>query len=273
MPKAELHCAFRGTLEPELSWRFRNRNGIKLPHYTNPRAVKAATSSRLTRSSRLLRGMSVLVNRSMILRLTWAIFAKARRRRGLCRMFFDPQAIPARGVAFGHIIAASAGPSSTPRSGRHPLRSILAQRTGGGVRDENAGPVACPDKDWISASASISDERATRPRSRQGTFARARDEGIPSPMQLRTSTAGFGRPHLAVVREIGAGRIDHGVQLAGGREALTGDQSARGLGLTVCRSHAYVTDGTKAAAIRTMIDKGKRVTVKFRTTRLFSLPT
>ena len=56
-------------------------------------------------------------------------------------------------------------------------------------------------------------------------------------------------------------RIDHGVN-AVDDDALLAEIERRGLGLTVCPiSNGYVTDGLKAAEIKTMLDAGVRVTV------------
>ena len=61
--------------------------------------------------------------------------------------------------------------------------------------------------------------------------------------------------------EIGVERIDHGVN-AVEDDAVLAEIKRRGLGLTVCPiSNGYVTDGLKAAEIKTMLDAGVRVTV------------
>ena len=63
------------------------------------------------------------------------------------------------------------------------------------------------------------------------------------------------------LREIDVARIDHGVNSIEDAK-LCAEIRRRGLALTVCPiSNSYVTDGTKAAAIKTMLDRGMRVTV------------
>jgi adenosine deaminase len=63
------------------------------------------------------------------------------------------------------------------------------------------------------------------------------------------------------VRDIGVNRIDHGVNSLED-DKLCAEIKRRALALTVCPiSNAYVTDGSKAAAIKAMLDMGMRVTV------------
>ncbi|MBT8216222.1 MAG: adenosine deaminase, partial [Acidimicrobiia bacterium] len=61
--------------------------------------------------------------------------------------------------------------------------------------------------------------------------------------------------------EIGVDRIDHGVN-AGEDDELVAELVRRDMALTVCPiSNRYVTDGTKAAQIKDLLDRGVRVTV------------
>jgi adenosine deaminase len=61
--------------------------------------------------------------------------------------------------------------------------------------------------------------------------------------------------------DIDVARIDHGVNAIEDAK-LCAEIKRRGLAFTVCPiSNSYVTDGTKAAAIKSMLDKGLRVTV------------
>ena len=63
------------------------------------------------------------------------------------------------------------------------------------------------------------------------------------------------------LNDIEVERIDHGVNSLEDDE-LVAEIVARGLGLTVCPiSNSYVTDGTKAAQIKSMLDEGMLVTV------------
>jgi adenosine deaminase len=63
------------------------------------------------------------------------------------------------------------------------------------------------------------------------------------------------------LNDIDVARIDHGVNSLEDA-TLCAEIKRRGLALTVCPiSNSYVTDGTKAAAIKTMLAKGMRVTV------------
>ena len=63
------------------------------------------------------------------------------------------------------------------------------------------------------------------------------------------------------IRDIGVDRIDHGVNSLED-EMLCAEIKRRSLALTVCPiSNAYVTDGSKATAVKAMLDRGMRVTV------------
>jgi adenosine deaminase len=63
------------------------------------------------------------------------------------------------------------------------------------------------------------------------------------------------------IDDIGVERIDHGVNCLEDTSLVT-EIKRRNLGLTVCPiSNDYVSDGTKAAAIKTMLDEGMLVTI------------
>src|SRR5438128_2574236 len=80
-------------------------------------------------------------------------------------------------------------------------------------------------------------------------FARAREEGYLLTMHCDVDQQDSVDHIWQCVRDIGVGRVDHGVN-ALEDEKLCQEIKRRGLGLTVCPiSNAYVTDGTKAAAI------------------------
>ena len=118
-----------------------------------------------------------------------------------------------------------------------------------------------PYKEWIIGVGLDSDERDNPPSKFAKVFARARDEGYLLTMHCDVDQQDSVDHIWQCVRDIGVGRIDHGVNSLED-EKLCQEIKRRGLGLTVCPiSNAYVTDGTKAAAIRTMLDKGMRVTV------------
>ena len=65
-----------------------------------------------------------------------------------------------------------------------------------------------------------------------------------------------------VLDEIGVDRIDHGVNVLEATQLMRRGQAPRQLALTVCPvSNTFVTNGSKAKAIKPMLDLGIRATV------------
>lgn len=118
-----------------------------------------------------------------------------------------------------------------------------------------------PYRDSIVGVGLDSDEKDNPPVKFAEVFARARDAGYRLTMHCdvdQADSTGHIRQCLDV---IGVERIDHGVS-ALDDAALVAEIKRRGLGLTVCPiSNGYVTDGLKAAEIKTLLDEGVRVTV------------
>jgi adenosine deaminase len=265
MPKAELHVHIEGTLEPELKLALAQRNGIALP-YKDAAAVKAAYKFHDLTSFLVgyYEGMSVLVKEQDFFDLTYAYLTKAHSQNIVyTEIFFDPQAHTARGVAFDTVI-------------RGIRRAQMAAETALGVRSQL---ILCflrdwsaefamatlvqslPYKDWIIGVGLDSDERDNPPTKFKAVFRRAREEGYLLTMHCDVDQQDSVQHIWQCVDEIGVGRIDHGVNSLED-DRLCEEIKRRGLGLTVCPiSNAYVTDSTKAAAIKTMLEKGMRVTV------------
>ncbi|MFO1057720.1 MAG: adenosine deaminase [Dongiaceae bacterium] len=265
MPKAELHVHIEGTLEPELKLALAQRNGIALP-YKDAAAVKAAYKFNDLTSFLVgyYEGMSVLVREQDFFDLTYAYLTKAHSQNIVyAEIFFDPQAHTARGVAFDTVI-------------RGIRRAQMAAETALGIRSQL---ILCflrdwsaefamatlvqslPYKDWIIGVGLDSDERGNPPTKFKKVFQRAREEGYLLTMHCDVDQQDSVQHIWQCLDEIGVGRIDHGVNSLED-DRLCEEIKRRGLGLTVCPiSNAYVTDGTKAAAIRTMLEKGMRVTV------------
>ena len=116
-------------------------------------------------------------------------------------------------------------------------------------------------KDWIVGVGLDSDEKDNPPRKFKDVFARARREGFRLTMHCDVDQESSVEHIRQCLDEIGVERIDHGVN-AVDDDTLLAEIKSRGLGLTVCPiSNRYVTDGLKAAEIKTMLDAGVRVTV------------
>ena len=106
-----------------------------------------------------------------------------------------------------------------------------------------------------------SDERNNPPIKFRDVYADARAQGYRLTMHCDVDQENSVAHIWQCLNDIGVERIDHGVNCLED-EALVAEIQRRGLGLTVCPiSNAYVTDGTKAAAIKSMLERGMRVTL------------
>jgi adenosine deaminase len=265
MPKCELHVHIEGTLEPEMKFALARRNGIKLP-YKSERALKAAYDFDDLPSFLAVyyEGMSVLLKEQDFYDVTYAYLTKARAQNVVhAEMFFDPQAHTARGVAFDTVI-------------RGVRRAQMKAETALGIRSQL---ILCflrdwsaefamttllqslPYKEWIVGVGLDSDEKGNPPAKFARVFQRAREEGYLLTMHCDVDQQDSVNHIWQTLNEIGVDRIDHGVN-ALEDDKLCAEIGRRGLALTVCPiSNAYVTDGSKAGAIKAMLDRGLRVTV------------
>ena len=109
-----------------------------------------------------------------------------------------------------------------------------------------------PYRDWIVGVGLDSDERGNPPVKFKEVFARARREGFRLTMHCDVDQENSVAHIWQCLDEIGVERIDHGVNALEDAALDRARSSARGLGLTVCPiSNSYVTDGLKAAEIKT----------------------
>jgi adenosine deaminase len=265
MPKAELHVHIEGTLEPDMKMALARRNRVKLP-YKSARQLKAAYDFDDLPSFLAVyyEGMSVLLKEPDFYDVTYAYLVKARSQNVVyAEMFFDPQAHTARGVAFDTVIR-----------GIRRAQLDAEKRLGIGsqlimcfLRDWSAEFAmatlleSLPYKQWIVGVGLDSDEKNNPPVKFRNVFRRAREEGYLLTMHCDVDQQDSVGHIWQCLRDIDVGRIDHGVNALEDAK-LCAEIKRRGLALTVCPiSNSYVTDGTKAAAVKTMLDRGMRVTV------------
>jgi adenosine deaminase len=178
-------------------------------------------------------------------------------------MFFDPQAHTARGVSFDTVIRGIRR-AQLEAERRLGIRSQLILCF---LRDWSAEFAmatlleSLPYKQWIVGVGLDSDEKNNPPVKFKKVFARAREEGYLLTMHCDVDQQDSVAHIRQCLTEIDVARIDHGVNSLEDAE-LCGEIKRRGLALTVCPiSNSYVTDGTKAAAIKSMLGRGMRVTV------------
>ena len=265
MPKCELHVHIEGTLEPEMKLALAKRNGIELP-YKSERALKAAYDFDDLPSFLAVyyEGMSVLLKEQDFYDVTYAYLAKARSQNVVhAEMFFDPQAHTVRGVPFDIVIRGIRRAQMRAET----VLGIRSQLILCFLRDGSAEFAmatllqSLPYKEWIVGVGLDSDEKGNPPVKFARVFQRARAEGYLLTMHCDVDQQGSVGHIWQTLNDIGVDRIDHGVNALEDDE-LCAEIRRRGLALTVCPiSNAHVADGSKAGAIKAMLDRGMRVTV------------
>ena len=103
MPKAELHLHIEGSLEPEMTFRLAERNGVPL-RYATVEALRAAYAFNNLQEflDVYYTGMSVLLKEEDFYDLTWACLQRVHADNVVhVELFFDPQAHLERGVPLG----------------------------------------------------------------------------------------------------------------------------------------------------------------------------
>jgi adenosine deaminase len=265
MPKCELHVHIEGTLEPELKFALAERNRVKLP-YGSVKQLKAAYGFDDLPSFLAVyyEGMSVLLKEPDFYDVTYAYLAKAHSQNvAYAEMFFDPQAHTARGVGFDTVIRGIRR-AQLDAERRLGIRSQLILCF---LRDWSAEFAmatlleSLPYKQWIVGVGLDSDEKNNPPVKFKKVFERAREEGYLLTMHCDVDQEDSVGHIWQCLDDIDVARIDHGVNALEDAK-LCAEIKRRGLAFTVCPiSNSYVTDGTKAAAIKSMLDKGLRVTV------------
>lgn len=264
LPKAELHLHLEGTLEPELKFEAAERNGIDLP-YGSVEEIKAAYDfdSLTTFLVGYYEGMGVLIQEQDFYDLAYAYFTKAASQNVVyAETFFDPQGHTSRGVEFGTIIEGLHRAQQDAASNLG-LRSQLIMCF---LRDMSAESAmetleqSLPYKDWIPGVGLDSDERDNPPEKFDEVFKRAKQEGYLVTAHCDVDQENSVQNIWRALDYVDT-RIDHGVNSLED-DALVAEILSRGLGLTVCPiSNGFVTDSMKTAEIRTMLDKGMRVTL------------
>ena len=265
IPKAELHLHVEGTLEPELKFALAGRNSLDLP-YAGVEEMRAAYDFDDLPSflAQYYEGMSVLLVEEDFYDLAMAYFTKAASQNLVyVEMFFDPQAHTTRGIEFGTVITGLRRAQADAQQ-RLGIRSHLIMCFLRDMSAESAAETldqAGQYRDWILGVGLDSDERNNPPIKFRDVYAAARDQGYRLTMHCDVDQENSVAHIWQCLNDIGVERIDHGVNCLED-EALVAEIQRRGLGLTVCPiSNAYVTDGTKAAAIKSMLERGMRVTL------------
>ncbi|WGW11247.1 adenosine deaminase [Saxibacter everestensis] len=265
LPKCELHLHIEGTLEPELKFVLAKRNGLQLPYDTVEDIRAAYQFSDLT--SFLVGyydGMEVLRTEQDFYDLAWAYLEKATSQGVLyAEIFFDPQAHTSRGVPFDIVIR---GIRRAQLDGERQL-GIQTGLIMCFLRDFQAEYAmatlleSLPYRKWIIGVGLDSDERGNPPSKFARVFSRARQEGYLLTMHCDVDQENSVEHIRQCIEDIGVDRIDHGTNVVSSPE-LIDELKRRGIGLTCCPiSNSWVSDGTKSAVIKSLLDQGVKVTV------------
>lgn len=265
IPKAELHVHLEGTLEPELKLMIAERNDLQLP-YASVEEMKAAYHFDDLASFLVgyYEGMSILLTEADFYDLASAYFSRVAAQHVVyVEMFFDPQAHTSRGVDFGTVIK-GLHRAQTDAEATYGIRSQLIMCF---IREMSVTSafetldLADPYKDWIVGVGLDSNEKGNPPEKFRAVFDDARSRGYKLTMHCDVDQENSLAHLWQCLDLIGVDRIDHGVNCLED-DRLVEEIRRRRLGLTVCPiSNDYVTDGTKATAIKTMLDKELLVTV------------
>ena len=265
IPKAELHVHVEGTLEPELKFQLAERNGLQLP-YNSVNDMRAAYDFNDLPSflAQYYEGMSVLITEEDFYDLATAYFARVATQNVVyVEMFFDPQAHTSRNIAFDTVIKGLRRAQDDAKA----VYGIYSELILCFLRDMSAESAATalrqaePYREWILGVGLDSNEKENPPIKFRNVFADARGQGYKLTMHCDVDQENSVTHIWQCINEIGVNRIDHGVN-ALEDDALVEEILQRNLGLTVCPiSNAYVTDGTKAPAIKAMLSKNLLVTI------------
>jgi len=209
-------------------------------------------------------GMSVLITEEDFYDLATAYFARVATQNVVyVEMFFDPQAHTSRNIAFDTVIKGLRRAQDDAKA----VYGIYSELILCFLRDMSAESAATalrqaePYREWILGVGLDSNEKENPPIKFRNVFADARGQGYKLTMHCDVDQENSVTHIWQCINEIGVNRIDHGVN-ALEDDALVEEIRQRNLGLTVCPiSNAYVTDGTKAPAIKAMLSKNLLVTI------------
>jgi adenine deaminase len=265
LPKAELHLHLEGTLEPELKFKLAARNGVSLP-YASAEQMRSGYAFRDLTSflAAYYEGMTVLRGEQDFYDLAMAYFRTASAQNVVyAEVFFDPQAHTSRGISFETVI----GGLHRARLDAQAQLGLRIQLIMCFLRDMSADSAmasleqSLPHRDKIIGVGLDSDERDNPPVKFRAVFERARFEGYRLTMHCDVDQADSVGHIWQCLDDIGVERIDHGVNCLED-DALVTRLGRDGIGLTVCPvSNRWVTDGLKAAELKTMLDRSLRATV------------
>lgn len=265
LAKAELHLHLEGTLEPEMIFRFAERNRIRLPYAdVSELAARYDFTDLQSFLGLYYANMTVLRTAEDFFEMTDAYLARAAVA-GVCHaeVFLDPQAHLARGIALESVMeGVSAALGSAGR--RHGMSAglIIAM-----LRDRSAGSAMETLEAVLALGTPIigigldSAEAGNPPSKFTDVFAKARAAGL----RLVAHAGEEGPPEYIwqALDLLKAERIDHGVRCLED-EALVSRLVSERVPLTVCplsNVRLKVAGSMRAHPLPEMMRRGLLVTV------------
>ena len=265
MPKAELHIHIEGSLEPELIFQLAQRNGVPLP-YASVEALRAAYAFTDLQSflDIYYAGASVLLHEQDFFDMAWAYLQKAAADNVVhAEIFFDPQTHTARGVPMGTVIQGlhHACQRAYQEFGLSAKLILCFLRHLSEADAFAALEAALPYRHHFIGVGLDSSEVGHPPEQFARVFARCRELGL----HVVAHAGEEGPPAYiwSALDELGAERIDHGVQ-AVHDPALMRRLAEQRVPLTVCplsNVKLCVFPTLAQHNLRTLLEAGLCVTV------------
>ncbi|MEX0863602.1 MAG: adenosine deaminase [Acidimicrobiia bacterium] len=214
IPKAELHVHIEGTLEPEMMFRFAERNGFDLPYRSVDEASAAYRFGDLQSFLDIYyQGAAVLQLPEDFYELMTAYLDRAAAD-GVrhAEIFFDPQTHVERGVGFGVFMTGFRDAISDARSSHGMSADLILcfLRHLSGSDAVSTLAAAEPHLEGVVAVGLDSSELGNPPELFEGAYLMARQLGLRA-----VAHAGEEGPAdyvIAALDVLGAERIDHGVR-------------------------------------------------------------
>ncbi len=265
LPKVELHCHIEGTFEPELMFSLAERNGIELPYPSVEALHEAYQFKRLQDFLDIYyQGMNVLQTEADFYDLTMAYLERIHKQNVRhTEIFFDPQGHTDRGVGFAVAVNGISNALADGES-KYGLSSKLIMCFLRHLDQESAFQTLEQAKQFKHLIAGVgldSSERDHPPEKFAAVYAAASEQGY-----LRVAHAGEEGPPAYIetaVDTLKVHRIDHGNSCLENPQ-LVQRLVERQMPLTVCplsNTRLCVVDDMKNHPLKTMLDKGLKVTV------------
>lgn len=265
LPKAELHVHLEGTLEPDLMFKFAQRNKVLLPYKSIHETLLAYQFSSLQSFLDLYyQGANVLIKKQDFYELTYAYLERAYED-GVCHVevFFDPQTHTSRGVDFETIFE---GIYTALEQGKKDFKIsfYLVMCFLRHLPESDAILTlkqALPYKKYIKAVGLDSSEDGHPPEKFKNVFNKALEHGF-----LTVAHAGEEGPAKNIwdsLKLLNVSRVDHGVRCVED-DYLIAELAEKQIPLTVCpvsNIKLKVFEQYHEHNIKYLFDKGVCVTI------------